>query len=327
MTLRDNTCVHSHRGLVCGEAHGSAPWAVHRYVHSVESNDLAPPDAARRSVVLSSGVELSVIDNERNEASRAWLLVHGLSSNARLWDGVLRRLTAEGDRVIAVDQRGHGHSQSSPSGYEMEIVADDLAELGKSLDVAQLFLVGQSWGGNVVLECSARHEGLASGVVGVDGGFIRLKDHYPEWEACWEELAPPVLEGVPLQRIEQWLAQTAADWPEEGRRGTLANFTVREDGTISPRLSRNDHRDVLAGLWRHEPADALLRTTAPVRFFVADSGDADRRAQRRSAIDALVVQGGSRVDAVWFEGAHHDVHAQRPDDVTAALLEFAGHHS
>ena len=229
--------------------------------------------------------------------------------------------------MIAVDQRGHGHSESSPSGYEMAIVADDLAELAKSLDIAQLFLVGQSWGGNVVLECSARHAGLASGVVGVDGGFIRLKDHYPEWEACWEELAPPVLEGVPLQRIEQWLAQSAADWPEEGRRGTLANFIVREDGTISPRLSRNDHHDVLAGLWRHEPADALLRTTAPVRFFVADSGDADRRAQRRSAIDALVVQGGSRVDAVWFEGAHHDVHAQRPDDVTAALLEFAGLHS
>ena len=310
-----------------GEAHGSAPWAVHRYVHSVESNDLAPPNTSRRAVVLSSGIGLSVIDNERYEASRAWLLVHGLSSNARLWDGVLRRLTAEGDRVIAVDQRGHGHSQSSPSGYEMEIVADDLAELGKSLGVAQLFLVGQSWGGNVVLECSARHEGLASGVVGVDGGFIRLKGPYPDWEACWEELAPPVLEGVPLKRIEQWLAKSAADWPDEGRRGTLANFIVREDGTISPRLSRSDHRDVLAGLWRHEPADALLRTTAPVRFFVADSGDADRRAQRRSTIDALVAQGGTQVDAVWFEGAHHDVHAQRPDDVTAALLEFAGHHS
>ncbi|MEC6987860.1 MAG: hypothetical protein VXW98_03440, partial [Actinomycetota bacterium] len=66
---------------------------------------------------------------------------------------------------------------------------------------------------------------------------------------------------------------------------------------------------------------------APVRFFVADGGDTDRRAQRRSAIDALVAQGGTYVDAVWFEGAHHDVHAQRPDDVTAALLEFAGHHS
>ena len=326
MTLRDNTRVHSHRGLVCGEAHGSAPCAVHRYVHSVESNDLAPPNAARRSVVLSSGVELSVIDNERNEASRAWLLVHGLSSNARLWDGVLRRLTAEGDRVIAVDQRGHGHSQSSPSGYEMGIVADDLAELAKSLDIAQLFLVGQSWGGNVVLECSARHG------VGIGGRWRRRWLHSPKRSlsgvgGMLGRIGAPVLEGVPLQRIEQWLTQSAADWPEEGRRGTLANFIVREDGTISPRLNRDDHHDVLAGLWRHEPADALLRTTAPVRFFVADSGDADRRAQRRSAIDALVVQGGSRVDAVWFEGAHHDVHAQRPDDVTAALLEFAGHHS
>ena len=275
--------------------------AVHRYVHSVESNDLAPPNAARRSVVLSSGVELSVIDNERNEASRAWLLVHGLSSNARLWDGVLRRLTAEGDRVIAVDQRGHGHSQSSPSGYEMGIVADDLAELAKSSTSRNS---SSSVNRGEATSCWSVLLGtrVGIGVVGVDGGFIRLKDHYPEWEACWEELAPPVLEGVPLQRIEQWLAQSAADWPEEGRRGTLANFIVREDGTISPRLSRNDHHDVLAGLWRHEPADALLRTTAPVRFFVADSGDADRRAQRRSAIDALVVQGGAELMRSGLKG-------------------------
>ena len=303
-------------------------WALirfRRYVLDVEHLDLAPAGASRRTIVLKSGAELSVIDNERDDAARVWFLVHGLSSNARLWDGVLSRLSSRGDRVIAVDQRGHGHSPRSRDGYEMATVADDLAGLARSVAASERFLIGQSWGGNVVVECAARHPGLATGVVGIDGGFIRLRDHYPEWESCWEALAPPVLEGVPLQRITEWLAQSAADWPEEGRRGTLANFHIRSDGTISPRLARDDHRDVLAGLWRHEPREALVNVDVPVRFFVADSGDDDRRRQRRLAIESLMASTGSSVDAIWFEGAHHDVHAQRPADVAAALQAFAGH--
>lgn len=289
--------------------------------------DLAPPEATRTSVVLSSGTELSVIDNGQVDATRAWFLVHGLSSNARLWDGVLRRLTSSGDRVIAIDQRGHGRSPKSSGGYAMETVADDLAELVTSVEASDRFLVGQSWGGNVVVECAARHRDIASGVVGVDGGFIRLRDHYPSWEECWEALAPPVLEGVPLTRIQEWLSQSAADWPEEGRRGTLANFHIRSDGTIAPRLARNDHREVLFGLWSHEPSEALGNVAVPVQFFVADSGDDARRQQRRSAIESLISATGSNVEAVWFEGAHHDVHAQRPEEVSNALVSFAQRHS
>ena len=316
-----------------GEASHKAYWNTfgwpllwfHRYVLVVEHLDLAPSEASRTTVVLASGTELSVIDNERDDAARVWFLVHGLSSNARLWDGVLSRLSSRGDRVIAVDQRGHGQSPRSRDGYEMASVADDLAELAQSVAASERFLVGQSWGGNVVVECAARHPGLATGVVGIDGGFIRLRDHYPEWELCWEALAPPVLEGMPLQRITEWLEQSAADWPEEGRRGTLANFHIRSDGTISPRLARDDHRDVLAGLWRHEPQDALVNVDVPVRFFVADSGDEERRRQRRLAIESLMESTRSSVDAIWFEGAHHDVHAQRPADVETALQTFAEH--
>lgn len=312
-------------GACPSSAFGWALGVIHRYVLGVDNLDLAPPDATRKSVVLPSGTELSVIDNERSDAGRAWFLVHGLASNARLWDGVLRRLTSLGDRVIAVDQRGHGHSPQSTTGYAMSTVADDLADLVRSVGANEHFLVGQSWGGNVVVECAARHQGLATGVVGVDGGFIRLQDHFPTWDECWEALAPPELEGVPVTRIQEWMAQSASDWPEEGRRGTLANFHIRSDGTIAPRLARDDHREVLAGLWNHEPSVVLENVTVPVRFFVADSGDEARRQQRRFAIESLVAAAGSGVDAVWFEGAHHDVHAQRPDEVSEALGAFAQH--
>ena len=43
---------------------------------------------------------------------RPVLLVHGLSSNARLWDAVARHL--DGHPVVAVDLRGHGASAEVP---------------------------------------------------------------------------------------------------------------------------------------------------------------------------------------------------------------------
>jgi pimeloyl-ACP methyl ester carboxylesterase len=84
---------------------------------------------------------------------------------------------------------------------------------------------------------------------------------------------------------------------------------------------------VLFGLWSHEPAEALGSVAVPVQFFVADSGDDARRQQRRSAIESLISTTGSNVEAVWFEGAHHDVHAQRPEEVSDALVSFAQRHS
>ena len=37
-----------------------------------------------------------------------FVLLHGLSSNARTWDMVAEKLNQAGYRAVAVDQRGHG---------------------------------------------------------------------------------------------------------------------------------------------------------------------------------------------------------------------------
>jgi pimeloyl-ACP methyl ester carboxylesterase len=42
---------------------------------------------------------------------QAVLLLHGLASNARIWDGVASRLAGAGLRVAALDLRGHGDSE------------------------------------------------------------------------------------------------------------------------------------------------------------------------------------------------------------------------
>ena len=107
---------------------------------------------------------------ESNRERTPFLLVHGLASNARLWDGVARHLTELGHTVVAVDQRGHGSSSKPDTGFDMATVADDLALLIGSLGFNRPVVAGQSWGANVVIELAHRSPESVRGVVAVDGG-------------------------------------------------------------------------------------------------------------------------------------------------------------
>src|SRR5688500_3652196 len=76
-----------------------------------------------------------------------FLLVHGLSSNARLWDETAQHLN--GHPSYAVDLRSHGESDSPDDGYDTTTAAADLAVLIDKLGLDRPIVAGQSWGGNV----------------------------------------------------------------------------------------------------------------------------------------------------------------------------------
>lgn len=57
------------------------------------------------------------------------LLVHGLASNCRLWDGAASHLAGLGHDVIALDLRGHGRSDKPDHGYSVPEVARDVVDI------------------------------------------------------------------------------------------------------------------------------------------------------------------------------------------------------
>jgi pimeloyl-ACP methyl ester carboxylesterase len=268
---------------------------------------------------LASGVELHAVHwdpvgpQASDDARVPVLLVHGLASNARLWDGVAAHLARRGHVVVAVDQRGHGLSSKPDDGYDMTTVADDLRLLIDALGWERPLVAGQSWGGNVVLELAWSHPDTVSVVACVDGGFIDLSARFPEWDDARAQLAPPRLAGTPLVDITRWIETSAADWPEAGRQGTLANFEVRDDGTVAPWLTFDRHLTVLRGLWEHRPSTRYPDIVVPTLLIGADTGDVAWSHSKHEAVEQAVTA-LPRGRAVWF-AAHHDVHAQRPDDV------------
>lgn len=290
---------------------------------------LRAPDVVEH-VPVDHGVSLHV-RRWTGGRGRPVLLVHGLASNARLWDGVAHHLHAAGHPVAAVDQRGHGLSSKPDDGYDMDRVVQDLRNLLSHLAERQGWdrpvVAGQSWGGNVVVELAATHPGLTAGVVGVDGGTIELAERFASWEDCAEQLRPPVMVGMPFADLERMLRRAHPDWPEAGIQGALACFEVREDATVAPWLTLDRHLLVLRGLWEHRPSERWAHIEDAVLLLGAepDPGPAPgpgdwhdaKVAAHDAAVDAL---GDGR--AVWMRG-DHDLHAQHPERVADVLTRFA----
>ncbi|MEX1218424.1 MAG: alpha/beta hydrolase [Acidimicrobiales bacterium] len=273
-------------------------------------------------ITVAPGLELRVLASGLGQSGTPFVLVHGLASNARMWDGVAAELVAAGHPVVWIDQRGHGQSDKPDTGYDFATIVNDLVVLITELGFSKPIVVGQSWGGNVVLELAATHPDVPGAVVAVDGGFIELASKFEDWDTCRAVLTPPHLVGTPAKSMERWVREGNADWPETGIIGAMANFEIRSDNTIAPWLTLDRHLAILEALYGHQPSARYALITVPTLLVPADSGDVAWAADKHAAVDAaiaLLPNGRAR----WFAPAQHDIHAQYPVQLAEVLAEFA----
>ena len=288
-----------------------------------------------RQLTMEDGVALAVDlfppSPKHTPRDPGFLLVHGLASNARLYDGVAERLSEGGHRVASVDLRGHGRSDKPEEGYDYKTLSRDLATVVETVfaaSEAERFeppvLVGQSFGGNLVLEAAARYPELTAGVACIDGGTIDLAARFASFDEVVAVLTPPPIAGTPVHELERRLFELHPDWPVAGIEAVLANFEVRPDGTVAPLLSLEHHLSILRTMWESSTTELYEKVHVPVLLLPAESPStpADLAASKRDGTDeALFLLETARVH--WFSPADHDVHAQHPDQVAAVLLRAA----
>jgi len=82
---------------------------------------------------------------------------HGWPLSADDWDAQMMFFLNRGYRVIAHDRRGHGRSNQTGDGHDMDHYADDLAALTAHLDLENAIHIGHSTGGGEVTRYIARH--------------------------------------------------------------------------------------------------------------------------------------------------------------------------
>jgi pimeloyl-ACP methyl ester carboxylesterase len=273
--------------------------------------------------VPGDGVTLHARDWGDGSTAPSIVLLHGLSSNARIWDGVAPRLAGAGLRPVAIDQRGHGDSEQPSSGYDFATVSSDLSYALGGLGIRTPLLVGHSWGANVALQHAAERPGAVAGVALVDGGFSDVAEWAgPDRDEARRRLQPPRF-AVPLsawlEGAGRWLPP-GVDPHEPWVAGFLrAGVEVDAAGIARARFHFENHLQVIDALYDQRPSRLLAELTCPVLLCPAGG---QRAAAKRPAIErARRLLPDARV--TWFEDAMHDIPLQHPVELAAELASFA----
>jgi len=259
---------------------------------------------------------------------RPVVLLHGLASNARIWDLVAPTL-AQHFRVLALDQRGHGLTDVPSDGYDFPTVVRDLHAFIETLDLHRPILVGHSWGANTVLQYAATRPAIPAGVVLVDGGLAELSSvPGTTWEKAEALLTPPDLDGMPrdefLGRLRDWMGDMYSD---ENAGIVLANFAIGEDDALRRRLPIPLHMRIARAIYDQKPSEFYPRLRCPALLCPAvPPPPRDERGEqflvlKRDGI-ARAEQANPLVRTVWFDDTVHDVPLHRPAELTKAISDF-----
>ena len=84
------------------------------------------------------------------------VLLHGFLENKHMWKEIIP-VISRNKRVLAIDLLGHGHTECLGYIHPMELMADAVAAVLKTLRIRKITLIGHSMGGYVSLALSEKN--------------------------------------------------------------------------------------------------------------------------------------------------------------------------
>lgn len=258
------------------------------------------------------------------------LLLHGLASSSYIWNLVAPLLSEHGHEVIALDQRGHGESAKPGTGYDFAtVLSDDLAVV-QALGLQRPLVVGHSWGAMVALEYAALPQAELSGLVLVDGALQQFSQR-PGWslEQALNELAPARYAGVSRETFLAFFSASplAKVWTPEIEASVLHLVEQYPDGTVAPRLSFENHLQIIEAMWHQPTLELYAHVRCPLRIIIAereplDEGGRQRANLRKLALERIrVLQPAACL--VHMPNTIHDIPLQRPVALAKEILAYA----
>lgn len=245
---------------------------------------------------------------------------HGWPLSADDWDIQMLFFLSKGFRVIAHDRRGHGRSDQTDTGNEMDTYAADVAALVRELDLKDAIHVGHSTGGGEVIRYVARSEPgrVAKAVlIAAVPPIMLATPQYPG--------------GLPMAVFDGFreaLARNRAQFFLDVPTGPFYGFN-REGADVSEGLIRNwwrqgmmggakAHYDCIAAFSETDFTEDLKAVSLPVLLM---HGEDDQvvpiEASARKAIE-LLPNGTLKT----YPGLSHGLFATHPSIVNADLLAF-----
>ena len=285
------------------------------------------------SYLFLNGLRLHYLHWSLGSPQRPVVLLHGLASNARIWEMVGPALAASELPALAPDQRGHGLTDAPDGDYGFETFSRDLAAFLEACNLEKPLLVGHSWGAMVALDYATRFAfgpRAPAGLVLVDGGVTQLDDAPgATWEQARDRLTPPRLDGMPLEDFQAMLKSSDSSWQpgEQELSIIMANFAISEDEKITPHLSFEHHMQIVRAMWEFQTYAAFSRLRCPILLVPAQPAE-PRSAREQAFLEqkqrgvARILQITPAVQVRWVVDSIHDIPLQRPAELAQLILEF-----
>ena len=248
---------------------------------------------------------------ERGAGPETVVFAHGLLWSGRLFDRQVEAL-APRYRCVTFDFRGHGRSEVTADGYDMDSLAADAAGLIEALGCAPCHFVGLSMGGFVGMRLAIRQPRLLRSLILLETSAD------PEPEADRRRYRR-------MNLAARWIGLGVMARPVMriifGRKflGDPARSALREQ--CRRELAGNDRlgitRAVIGVIDRQGIYEQLERIATPTLILVGDQDLATPPA-RAERIHARIA--GSRLQVL--PGAGHTSTIEEPAAVNAAIADF-----
>lgn len=258
--------------------------------------------------IQANGIRLSVTDF--GGEGPTVLLLHGLMGRASNWASTAEWLINQGYRVVAFDQRGHGHSDKPDNAYTRTDYVNDAIALIEQLHLSPALVIGHSMGALNAWVLAARRPDLVAGLVLEDMAFETVRplveqDPYVNYFASWPVPFPT------LQAVRAFFGAKRASYADY----FMEIMTETQDG-YRPLFSF-DHMLQSSADWRgHHYASELEQITCKTLVMRAGEGTIPREESVRMA--ALIPQGRY----VEIEQAGHVIHYDQPQVWRQTVLSF-----
>lgn len=122
----------------------------------------------------------------------AVVILHGLFGSSDNWQSFAKELAGRGYRVATVDLRNHGQSPHD-SGFNYDLMSEDVAGLIRSNFTEPVWLIGHSMGGKTAMTLAAAHPGLLKGIVIIDIAPRYYQPHHQTILAALRSFEPSLL--------------------------------------------------------------------------------------------------------------------------------------
>ncbi len=239
-----------------------------------------------------------------------FIILHGLFGSGDNWQSFARNLSANNFSVYLVDLRNHGHSPHADA-HNYITMSEDVVALIEQQHLEQPIILGHSMGGKVAMQLAIDHPDLLSKIIVVDIAPYAYPLHHQK--------IIDALNAVDVQLIrtrgeaEKKLGEQIAD--NGTRQFLLKNLFWKADNQLAWRFNlsviEKDIAEVGAATESETPIEVATM------FVKGEQSDYIDETKFESIKKTF-----PRAELVVIKNAGHWVHADNPNELLKAVLEF-----